>query len=264
MMDQFFNRPTWGALTPTAGMPPVGIPQPAPAWIPGWSWVCLDIETDAPPESEIQRELALWKPSGNARKEETIEKQRAEAETKIRERGALLDSAPVACIALITALGNPWVLHTLKPSRQPANCLESGFESEREMLVQLRAALNSQCTPDTTLIGFNLIGFDLPKLRFAFVRNSLKLPFCLSPQADQPTCDVMRLWRAYTTKDGPFFSLTEVAQRLGLLDGPKAMSGAEVPRAIAEGRHAEILEYCADDARMTAAAWQRLTSQVGG
>lgn len=250
----------WNAQT-TAGAP---VAPQYPIWTnPGWPWVCLDIETGNPPESEIQREIALWKPPGNLKKTDTIEAARAEAEAKIRERGALLDSAPIACVALVTTTAHPWVLHTLKPARPVTACSLSGFETEREMLTTLRTALDSHCGPDTVLIGFNLFGFDLPKLRYAYVRNSLRLPLCLSPQVEQPTCDVMRLWRAFTVKDGPFFSLAEVAQRLGLLEGGKSMSGAEVPKAIAEGRAAEVLEYCAADAAMTAAAWLKLTSQTG-
>lgn len=238
----------------------------APEWRPTLPWICLDLETGNPPEDEIQAEIAAWRPPANLKRVETVEQARAEAAEKIREKAGLLDGAPVVSVALAFPLGleiGTTILHTLRPVG-----VEGSFNqpTEKDLLTTLRLWLDYWAGLETALIGHNVLGFDLPKLRLRFAVHGLRLPWILTPSPDIRVDDTMRIFaRYFLIGDRQFVSLDEMTRRLGV-GAPKAMSGADVPRLAASddaNDHARVVQYNADDARMTAAAWQRLTSQIG-
>lgn len=233
--------------------------------------ICLDIETMSASEEAINQELELWKPPSNW-KPETIEKNREEHAQKVREKSALLDSAPIASIALADAEGDIVVFHQLRMD----SGMQDGFfsdhsKTEREMLIAFREWAN-QCTDENTVIvGFN-IGFDLPHLRLAYTRHNLKLPALLIPRSNNPVFDVMYLFTKYfTSKDTLFISLDEVAKRLGLDTDGKQLSGADVPKHIQQGfeddnavhLHTDVITYNAIDVLLTMRAFLICTGQSG-
>lgn len=222
-------------------------------------YLVFDLETAPAPQEAIDLELALWKPSASTKKEETVERQRAEAAVKIRERSALLDDAPISCVALHSQTGN-LVFHCLP--NVPDGPPNFKYPSELVMLQALRQWLDGFVGPETLLVGFNVVGFDLPHLRWAYVRHGLRLPLCLNPANDQPVCDVMRLFSRFTKRDTPFISLDEVAQRLRI-GSKNGVTGKLAADWVAEGRHTEIVQYCLSDTLLTASAWLKLTGQVG-
>lgn len=226
------------------------------------TFLTIDLETGFPSETDIQAEIAAWKPSGNAKKEETIERQRAEAEQKIRERSALLDSAPVVSIACQSDCFVR-VFHSLKTETIPG-VMQFPAPDEKTLLLLFRAFLDGFTTPETVLVGHNIRGFDLPKLRLRYLANGLRLPGILQPNPDTRTDDTMLLFsRYFAIGNREFVSLDEMGRKLGIVGQGKYLSGAEVPAAVAAGRHTEVVVYNVNDVLQTTQAWQRLTSKVG-
>jgi hypothetical protein len=229
---------------------------------PPLPWICVDIETRNPSESEIQAAFAGWKPAGNVKDPEKIEAQRIEAERKIKSKAGLLPAAPICSIAIQSPL-ECRVFHTLKPG-QLDGVAHVPFESEPAMLLALRQYLDAWCPEQTKIVGHNVKGFDLPKLRLRFVRLGLRLPQILNPTTTVEVHDTMTLFaRYFLGKRDDFVSLDEMSRELGIANGGKFFTGADVPGLVEEGRHAEIVLYNATDAVLTARAWQILTSQVG-
>lgn len=230
------------------------------------TWIVLDIETGNAPNEFIEAKIADWTPPGNVTKPETIAAKRQEAAAKIKEKSALLDAAPILCVAINTPLqkiifnGMDDKQHSIEGWR-----VES-FGDEHQMLLGLREWLDTEADPYTTLVGHNLRGFDLPKMRIAYLRNRLRLPFTLSISNDeqhQPTADTMQLYSrkfAVESNGQPFVSLDKMAAAFGLPRPKSSISGSDVPAMHERGEHLPILTYCAIDAATTAAAWELMTS----
>lgn len=225
-------------------------------------WIALDIETGNAPEEFIQAKIADWTPPGNVTKPETVEARRKEAADKIREKSALLDGAPILCVA-IHSQNDRLIFNGMdsNPYQIDGWTIES-LTDEHQMLVRLRGWLDTKTDPYTTLVGHNLLGFDLPKLRIAYLRNRLRPPYCLSVGTDehsQPTTDTMRLFArrfAVESNGQPFVSLDKVATALGLPRPKSTISGSAVPAMHERGEHLPILTYCAIDTTTTAAAYE--------
>ena len=253
-ISPFFN----GQLGAALGVAPVVQPVLAPL-----PWLVLDIETANPPEDAIQAEIAAWKPAANVKNADTIERQRAEAEPKIREKAGLLDCAPVACVAINSRYGMQ-VWHWLPTDAEIPNATAYPASDERQMLYALRVWLDQVANTETVLVGHNVRGFDFPKLRLRYAVHNLRLPHVFQPNPEIRVDDTMRLFsRYFAIGDQPFVSLEEMARKLGIAGGDKVLNGKEVPQAIVEGRYREVLTYCTVDTLLTTYAWQRLTSQVG-
>ena len=238
--------------------------------------LCLDIETCHLSEEEQQRELELGKPPGSYKSAEAIARWKAEYALKVKEKSALLDPAPIGCIAVGDESGDVAVFHWLKvDSGQHEHFFSIKTATERDMLVELRKFLDecASTDPGTAIVGFNL-NFDLPHLRIAYVRHGLKLPNILLPKSGNPIADVMQLYtRYFTSKDAPFIGLAEVVRRLGIDgDGKGEMNGAMAPDYIARGFgesepvsqfHQDVVSYCALDVLMTMRAYLIMTGQAG-
>ncbi len=224
-------------------------------------FVALDIETGNAPAQAVENAIEHWKAPKNW-KPETVEKNRAEMADKKRTKAALLDASPILCIAcktdrhgvIFSSMSNEpvainhWTVHAKT--------------NELEMLIAFRAWANMVITPETVIAGHNCIGFDLPKIRNAFIRHRLKLPMFLLPQlrgeVGNDIIDTMKLAKAYTMehRDTLMISLDTLADILNIERPKQAMSGAEVPAAHERGEFAPILIYCCIDTETTAQAAQ--------
>ena len=101
---------------------------------------------------------------------------------KKKERLALIDGSAVISDALIgvdstgaRSIGCFHSLYSHEPRRVEAADV-FGFASERDALYAKRTMLDANCDPDTCLVGHNIVEFDLPKLRMAYLRHGLQLP----------------------------------------------------------------------------------------
>jgi len=226
-------------------------------------WVCLDIETGAASDDAVQKALAAWKPPANIKDTDKIEARRREAETRIREKSALLDAAQILCIAAKTE--TQAVLFdgmSQEPTTIP-NWTVLSCGSEREMLIAFRHWLDSVSGEQTILVGHGIKHFDLPKIRAAYVRHRLKLPYCLI--GEQPVTDTMTLFRRFSVEHGDdyYVSLDTVASSLDIERHKATVSGADVPRLHQEGRYGEIALYCCLDVEVTARAYLLMSGEAG-
>lgn len=236
--------------------------------------LCIDIETCHASEEAIQDELDLWKPRSNW-KPETIEANRIKKAETIKNKSALLDSAPIATVGVCDEDAGVTVFHWLKLE----SGMQEGFRSEqcadeKEMLIGYREFSDKMTDSETALVGFNL-GFDLPHLRIAYIRHNLKLPNHLIPRSGNPIADVQYLFGKYfTSKNGAEFSLglDETVKRLGIAPEGKQMKGADVPVYVAKGfkakgktskAHEEVIIYNAIDVLLTMRAFLLCTGMSG-
>jgi hypothetical protein len=243
------------AVNNVAELKPVTNSIPSP-------WVCLDIETGNASADAVQRALERWRPPSNVKDADKIEARRREAETKIREKSALLDAAPILCIAAKTE--TQAVLFdgmSQEPIAVP-NWTALSCGSEREMLIAFRHWLDSISDEQTMLVGHGIKHFDLPKIRAAYVRHRLRLPSCLI--GEQTVTDTMALFRRFSVEHGDdfFVSLDVVASSLGIERHKTAVTGADVPRLHEESRHAEIGLYCCLDVEVTARAFLLMSGEA--
>jgi len=231
------------------------------------AYVALDLETGDAPESAVQRVLECWQAPANIKDAGKIESRRQEAEAKIRQRAALLDEAPILCVAVSHVSAWGVVFNGMDGRRhrlKQADVVSCG--DERSMLCQLRCWLSRIVGPDTVLVGHHLLGFDLPKLRMRFAHHRLRLPDCLRPALGdeeqlQPAVDTMRLFGRFFSAEHfqtGMVSLDEVAQKLGLPRTKPVLSGADVPELYRRKKIREILTYCLLDAITVRRAYELL------
>lgn len=244
--------------------------QPLTAVIPlaPATFLVIDLETGDAPAEAVEQALAGWTPPGNLKDPVKIDARRAEAMEKIRERAALLDASPILCAALQTDRARLIFngMDTSTPDIDGWPVLPCG--DERGLLLALRAWLDTHTTAETVIVGHNLQGFDLPKLRHAYVRHSLRLPTLLKPklrdEEKAEVVDTMRLFKAFSMehRDDYAIALDTVAASLGIPRPKQYMTGADCPRLFREGQVQTVLTYCAVDVATTARAYQLMTAQA--
>lgn len=230
---------------------------------PAARWIAFDIETGNAPEEAVDAAIANWKGAANW-KPETIEAKRADAAAKIRDKAALLDASPIICIGarsdreavMFSGMGQIGEIQGWRTVCAP---------DEAGMLAQFRAWLDRVADPETVLAGHNVRGFDLPKLRGAYVRNRQPLPEALRPREmgpGQPVTDTMMLFKHFSMehRDSPFVGLDVVATAFGVPRPKQVISGADVPRLHAEGQGHIICLYCAIDVDVTAEVYRLMMS----
>jgi hypothetical protein len=227
-------------------------------------YVALDIETaDARPEDVVAEFNRTWTPDRRW-KPDTIGERYLRALEARQEKAALCDSSPVVAVSL--KLGaEVRVLHAMRA--EPPRVLEGahieGFGNERELLVALRVLLDP-LPPDVPLVGHNVLGFDLPKLRRAFIRAGLRAPECFLLR-EWPVFDTMREARRYTLRGDSFFlSLEELAGELGLSTHKGLIDGARVPELVRAGDVETVCRYAALDVLAEAEVFEVLTGQAAG
>jgi DNA polymerase III epsilon subunit-like protein len=135
-----------------------------------------------------------------------------------------------------------------------------GFADEASLLTALREFLNSRGGPDTILAGHNVAGFDLPRLRLAFLRYGLQLPAVLADE--QPTFDTLKVFARRFYGDGAaFLGLGEVCELVGIPNHKGVCNGADVPALVAAGRVDELVTYNFVDAVLQAELFLRLSGR---
>ena len=171
---------------------PIATPTPlnAHALNPA-AYVVLDIETGDAPQAAIDAASMAWKPPANW-KPETVESKRAEHAEKVAAKAALLDASPILCLALKTD-GMAVVLNGMDASApEVPGWLVLPCCDEAGLLRALGAILDAATEPGTEIVGHNIFGFDLPKIRNAYIRHRLPLPLVLAPHEGSPVFDSMK------------------------------------------------------------------------
>lgn len=230
-------------------------------------WICLDIETADAPESAIQEAIEAWK-APCTWKAETVVAKRQEAADRYRDKAALLDASPIICIAVAASDGRRVIFNGMPTHMSSTGWHQISSPDEKPMLIEFRQWCDHMAPPDATLVGHNIRGFDLPKLRQAYVRHRLKLPELLRPRMDgEPpiiTVDTMRLVCSFSMelRDEKFISLDRAAAVLGIEKPKQIITGADVPSLYRQGQYQVILTYCAIDTATTTRAYLLMTGQA--
>ena len=200
----------------------------------------IDIETADPTPEDLAIEKRYMK-NGNLKDPEKI---RAKQDAI---RGGLTDSAPIFCIGTKTP-DRLAVFSWGKLSRDDETLLMSqgilGVSAVNELDMLLMFAAYLETLPENTrLITSNGEHFDLPKLRFRYAKYDLPIP---RPLFQWKHSDLMRVFSLFSVSDVPFFSVEEMASKLGI-PFYKVLSGAQVPEFVREGKHCEVILYNALD-----------------
>lgn len=218
-------------------------------------YLIIDIETADAGEKEVQAIMGDWTPPKRWTDPEKIERNRLEFEAKAYEKAALLDASPIICIGY--GGEKALTVHTLNDAQDGRY-----FSTEKAMLDAFDLYLVSKCSAGTELVGHNIQGFDLPKLRLAYIRNGLKVPSVLRymPERRQPCYDTQQQFRYFSTEHNRnyFASLELVCRTLGIEYDDGGMKGADVPAAYLEGRHQEILDHCLADIETTGRVYRAM------
>jgi len=128
------------------------------------------------------------------------------------------------------------------------------YDSERNMLSELRTMLcstnvASQHYCADTLVGHNILNFDVPFLSQRMMINGLKPLFRHGVKPwDLPVDDTMLMFAAGTKS---MYSLANLCLAFGVQSPKSNLSGDMVHQAYLDGRHDEIKQYCADDVNAT-------------
>lgn len=213
--------------------------------------VYIDIETLPAfwSESEIDANAQKSVP-GNYTKPDTIAKWITDNRDELHHRTAL-DGFHARLLAIGVAIEDeqPIVLYNEAGTADGAVAILAQFA---EMLPRGEG---------TTLIGHNVLGFDLPMLRRFVWRygqgsNALHvLSGRLAVRRGPQVVDTQEVWAG--TERGRYYRLDDVARAVGLT-GKEGMSGADVYPAWLAGEHARIRDYCANDVDLTRAVYWRL------
>lgn len=206
-------------------------------------FVVLDIETRALPEA-IQREIMPkeW-PTGNTKDADKLKVAIAEKER------AWLDSAPldairseVMAIGVINPAGKVVIVHDLV---------------EKDMLVALRFMLIEWS--DKTIVGHNILGFDLPVLCRRFWKHGIKPPdkwLDLSPWKATWAFDTIQAWSMGNREQR--ISLDLLAWHL--LGQRKSGNGKDFAKLYETDKEA-ALDYLRNDLKLTQDCYLRLSAQ---
>lgn len=234
----------------------------------GLKHFCFDIETGNASKEDINAKVQEARLPAKAKTEEEQRAAKIEAYQKAVDKAALLDRAPIMVLCAATEAGN--TVWSCIPTKCPVKTMPGlqaeirNFGSEKEMLLDLREWLAERTGENTEIIGFNSRGFDLPKMRNAYIRHKLQLPAVFVPGVN-PHYDVMREYlRNYTTEfNGQLFvKLKTVQNRLGLPQYKEFISGADAPKLAAQGQDKLVIPYCYMDTMTTYLAYKLMTGQL--
>jgi len=204
----------------------------------------LDIETlpAAWTDEQVDAHAAASVP-GNYTKPESIAKWVEEHRMEQWLRTALdWRYARICCIGVIVEIGH---------DVQERIVIMLDEHGERKMLGELDAIL-VQYAPDT-IVGHNIVGFDLPRLHIAAARTLPSLARRLSEYRGHRHAvqDTMRLAMGLER-----CRLGDLATALGL-DG-KSGDGSQVYELWVEGRKDVLAAYCLQDVEVTRAVYRAL------
>ena len=233
------------------------------------SYLPIDIETGYAPAAEIAEQIENWEAPKNIKDEDKIAERKAAFIDQAKAKSSLTDASPIVSICFKTNTGTCVLLSSMgrnKATEKPSGWNVMEFDTEGEMLGVFSAMMGSVTDEFTRIVGHNIIGFDLPKLRNRMVRNKVKLPNCLVPrfgdgEKNQPVYDTMKSARYFSQElsNQLFVSFDALAKALGLPIHKHLMDGSQVPAFAEQGRVDEILLYNALDVEREEAAFLMMT-----
>jgi hypothetical protein len=230
--------------------------------------IFLDIETIPAQGAGVREEIAAGiAPPGNYKKAETIAEWEREQKPALVEeawRRTALDGAlgQIACAALAIGDAPPVAFYAEDWARAEPGILRHLFAAIR---AAHDAARHSANLARPVLVGHNIAGFDL---RFLFQRAVLHgieppavIPFQARPW-DDCIFDTMSAWAGH----GNRVALDKLCRALSVpgkgSEIGEEIDGSKVWDFVADGRIAEVAEYCKGDVERVRAVFRRLTFAV--
>lgn len=235
----------------------------------------FDIETGNPPNEAVEVMQDLVTAQSNIKDPEKIAENITKQRDEIKKKAALLDAAPVACMAWVTDrervlfhhTGHPWGKYKVPKKLKGLEDVELRCsKDERGMLIDLREWLEPRAIVErdadgkgflSTLGGHNVRGFDVPHLRFAYLRLGLIAPAVLWPEAVKAGVEVFDTMNSFLYdysswfRGDKFITLEVVSALMGLPGYKSRMKGEDVPRFVAEGKFEEVAIYNVLDSLQT-------------
>lgn len=222
----------------------------------------IDIETKNLNDKEVEFETQFLKHHPSTKDPAKQKLQIEEKAQKLRTRGALTNTCEIASIAFYTDSTRPIVFNTLKDIDLEEYGMKGHYyETEAEMLAAFTEFVNETCDEETVIVVANR-DFDLPKIRYACIKNRIQMPEIMRPEAENRIYDVLFMGSKYFMIGNTFsVGLDEISERLGVGTGGKAVSGKEVPGMIERGEFTEVLVYNGLDAIKTTECYLLMTGR---
>ena len=210
-------------------------------------YLVIDIETrDASGVSlDIEKRFVR---KGNTKDTEKIGRKQDEL------KGGCLDLSPIAIIGLKSSASSvPVVLAVDHVGAMVRGVVVVSCRDELRLLSAAQEVL-ADVPRGVDVVTFAGYGFDLPKLRLAFVRYGLIVPECLflNHQAD-----LQHRMKDYLVKNYAFASLEECCQKVGI-EFSKSIPGNEINAYIEAGRMAELVAYNVGDLLAEESLYKRI------
>lgn len=245
----------------------------------------FDLETGNAPDEAVEKMQDLVTAQSNIKDPVKVAENIAKQRDDIKKKAALLDAAPIACMAWVTDTervlffhaGEPWGKFKVPKKLKGLEDVElRGSDDERAMLIDLREWLDARAIVErdadgkgflSTLGGHNVRGFDLPHLRFAYIRHGLIAPAVLWPEAVKAGVEVFDTMNSFLYdysswfRGDKFIALESVSASMGLPSYKSRMKGEDVPRFVAEGKFEEVAIYNVLDSLQTYRIFLGLTNQ---
>lgn len=217
----------------------------------------LDIETVGTSRKDVIDYIASTvKPPATYKKAESIEAWHkdqgpdaiAEAVAKTGLDGAF---GQVVCIGYqLDDMEKPFVMHGL---------------DERELLETFSKMVNEcigqQDALTTSVVGHNVSSFDLRFLIQRYIVNGVRPPFVIKRAAEAKPWESEKVFDTMVqfAGIGNRISLDKLCLALSIPSPKGDMDGSMVGQAVAQGRIAEVAEYCKRDVSATKLVFERMT-----
>lgn len=216
----------------------------------GWGhWLYFDIET-IPDQSDnaLAKAREQVKPPATLKKQESIDLWMTEnAEAKARE--ILSKTSFDAAAGHVCTIG--WAIND-----GPVRVEHAEYTGEEADI--LRTFFAAMPKRDVTLVGHNIVGFDIPFLIRRAIMLGVELPseraMPRDPKPWGPVFDTMHAWAG--NGRGDMISMNRLCGILGII-GKEDFDGSMVAEAWAAGDHMTIARYCDDDVRRVRAIHQK-------
>lgn len=218
----------------------------------------LDIETHQTDREDVRQYIAATVTHpGNISKAETIAKWNEEC------RPAAIEEA-VSKTGLDGAFGRVCVIGFAIDDESVTTLYEA--ENEKSLLTGFGRLLNDQVPASefftTQVVGHNVSAFDLRFLVQRYIVNGLPCPMVLrraaqaKPWEQDKVYDTMVQWAGV----GGRVSLDKLCLALSIPSPKGDMDGSMVGKYVADGRIAEVADYCRRDVEATREVYRRMTA----
>ena len=132
---------------------------------------------------------------------------------------------------------------------------------EKALLIKLKSRLDHETMVNGTLVGHNILWFDIPFLAKRFVVNNIEVPRILSVGGMKPwdmnVQDTLVMWKSSWRMGAALVLLCELFG----IESPKwDIDWSEVGDAFWNWEYDRIAKYCENDVIATKAVWERLDS----